>query len=183
MTLTTLSSQILSAREIAGISIAETITTEHIPTPLILNGAGIRTKFFFDIYIGSLYLSKKSHDPSAIMALDTPKRVSMYFLYDEVSKEKLASSWTDGFKDNHDNAEYQKLKPELERFNALFDNIQKNDVLDLDYIPTQGTVVYHNKKLLGSIKSTGFYNALLKVWLGNDPADDDLKQAMLGILN
>jgi len=179
--LITFGTQPLSAREIEGVSIAETTTIENTPSSLLLNGAGVRTKFFFDIYIGSLYLNKKSHDPAEVISLDGPKRISMHFLYDEVSKEKLVKGWVDGFKNNHTPSDYEKLKPDLKRFNTLFQNVQKNDVLDLDYAPSQGTIIYHNKKRLGSIKNPNFYNALLKVWLGDDPADSSLKQAMLGI--
>jgi len=180
-TLSTLYVQALFARDIEGVSIAETTIVENTPAALTLNGAGVRTKFFFDIYIGSLYLTKKNHDPEAILTLDGPKRISMHFLYDEVSKEKLVDGWIDGFKNNHSRSEYEKLTPELERFNTLFTNMKKSDVLDFDYIPNQGTFIYHNKKRLGHIKDADFYRALLKVWLGNEPADDDLKQAMLGI--
>jgi len=171
----------LQARIISDINIPETTSHSDQSTKLRLNGAGIRTKFIFDIYIGSLYLEKKCTTSKAVYQLPGEKRVSMYFLYNEVSRDKLVSGWIEGFKNNHSPAQFKQLEPTLTKFNSFFKTVKKNDVINFNFIPTTGTLVYINKNKVGTIEDDDFFNALLKVWLGDKPADTRLKNAMLGI--
>lgn len=171
----------IQAREISGISIPETISHSDQSTKLVLNGAGIRSKFIFDIYIGALYLTKKVSTANEVYHLPGEKRVSMHFLYKEVSKDKLVAGWNEGFENNLSKKDYNEIKPRLVDFDNLFITVKKGDVVDIDLIPTTGTVVTINHKTMGTIEGDDFYVALLKVWLGDDPADSNLKNAMLGI--
>lgn len=168
------------AREVAGVNVPDSVNLHENTAPLVLNGAGIRSKFIFDIYVGALYLQKHESTVDSILALPGPKRVSMHFLYKEVDKEKLTDGWRDGFKNNLDDATFKKLEPGLNKFNSLFRTVHKNDVIELDLLPGKGTQVWINNELQGIVEGDDFYPALLLVWLGEDPADNDLKQAMLG---
>jgi hypothetical protein len=168
----------LAAREVGGIKLDEQITISA--TPLILNGAGIRTKFIFDIYVGALYLKEPARTAAAVLNSTTTNRLRMVFLYDEVDKEKLTNGWNDGFENNLSSADLDKLKTKITAFNQLFETVHKGDIIDLDYIVGKGTHVYYNSKLHGIVQGKVFNTALLKIWLGNDPADDDLKEGMLG---
>ncbi len=166
------------ARDVAGVTVAEQITL--VGTPLKLNGAGIRSKFFFDIYVGALYLPEKTQDAETAINMPGPKRVLMHFLYKEVSREKLIDGWNDGFKDNHSRKQFKALEPKLDAFNQLFITVKRGDQITLDYLPETGTRVSINKQIKGSIPGEEFYPALLRVWLGKKPADSDLKEGMLG---
>lgn len=174
-----LSSSVL-ARDIAGVNLPDTTTLHDNSTPLVLNGAGIRSKFIFDIYVGALYLPNKTTTVDAVLAEAGPKRVSMHFLYSEVDKDKLTNGWREGFENNLDDTRFKQLEPALEQFNSLFRTVHEGDVIELDSLPGQGTQVWINNELQGTVTAEDFYPALLLVWLGKDPADDDLKQAMLG---
>lgn len=169
------------ARVIADISIPETTSLSDQSTTLVLNGAGIRTKFIFDIYIGSLYLEKPAKTPQAIYNLHGEKRISMHFLYDEVSKEKLVNGWNDGFKNNLNSNELSKFKQQINQFNKLFITVKKGGVIHLDFIPTTGTRVVINNKTMGLVEGDAFFIALLKIWLGDEPVNSNLKKAMLGV--
>jgi len=171
----------LYAREIAGVHLADSISIGG--QTLSLNGAGIRSKFVFDIYVGALYLTTKTSDAKQAINMAGPKRISMHFLYDEVEKEKLTDGWTDGFENNIDEKSFNALKPRLAEFNKLFVTVKKGDVIILDYTPQQGTSVTINGQLKGKVTGADFNQALLKVWLGNEPADEDLKEGMLGSQN
>ena len=177
VTLLLLSGNVI-AQEIEGINIPDTVILTNNKS-LTLNGAGIRTKFFFNIYIGALYLEDKASGVEAVLNNAGAQRVSMYFLYDEVSKEKLVKGWNEGFENNNDAIQFDQLKSRLEKFNSFFSTSHKDDVVFLDYIPEVGTEVRINHELRGIISGRDFYVALLKVWLGEKPADDDLKEAML----
>ncbi|MES9973153.1 MAG: chalcone isomerase family protein, partial [Candidatus Thiodiazotropha sp.] len=50
----------IQAREIAGIPLPEQIVREADNAALVLNGAGIRKKVFFKIYLASLYLQQST---------------------------------------------------------------------------------------------------------------------------
>lgn len=169
-----------SAFTIADTNIPETVSHSAQSTKLTLNGAGMRTKFIFDIYIGSLYLETKQRTPKDVYKTHGEKRISMHFLYDEVSKEKLINGWNDGFENNHTKEELKNLKTQIDQFNSLFISVKKGDVVNLNIIPTTGTKVVINNKVMGLVEGDNFFTALLKIWLGDEPADSDLKEAMLG---
>ena len=168
------------ARDVAGVTVPDTTTLHEDSTPLVLNGAGIRSKFIFDIYVGALYLPSKATSVEAVLAETGPKRVSMHFLYKEVSKDKLTNGWREGLENNLDEARFKQLEPALDRFNSLFRTVREGDVIEIDYLPGKGTQVWINGELQGTVENPQFYPALLLVWLGEDPADADLKDAMLG---
>ncbi len=172
-------SPLTSAREIASIDLPETVQLSVGTTPLVLNGAGIRKKFFFKIYVAGLYLPSRQTSTEAILDMPGPKRVHMHFLYKEVERDKLVTGWQEGFENNLDNNSLAKLAPRLAKFNQLFRTMHRGDVIDLDYQPEEGTQVLFNGELQGRIEGKDFYTALLKVWLGQQPADADLKTALL----
>ena len=168
------------SKTIKGIDIPEQIRQPVSQQPLMLNGAGIRSKFIFSIYIGALYLPSKQTTVTAILQHNTPRRVMMYCLYHEIDKAKLVDAWNEGFSDNSDKQTLKQLHDRLTEFNRLFPPLHKGDTVYLDYAPDKGTTLTFNGKVLGNIPGEDFNIALLKVWLGDDPADSSLKAAMLG---
>jgi hypothetical protein len=170
----------VSAKDVAGITVPEQVTLQQGLDPLILNGAGIRSKFFVKVYVGALYLPSKQTAVDKILALSGAKRVSMHVLYDEVSKEKLVGGWNDGFANNNSSEELAKLKERLNNFNDLFTTVKRGDQINIDCLPGIGTRVQINEVNKGVIAGDDFQQAVLKVWLGEHPADSSLKQGMLG---
>jgi len=85
-----------AALEIGGIEVAETISSADNKTTLLLNGAGLREKFYIDVYVGALYLPAKTTDAHAILSDEGPASVLMHILHSEISKQKLTDGWTDG---------------------------------------------------------------------------------------
>jgi len=169
------------AARVAGVSIPDQASPEGMGQTLQLNGAGIRKKFFFKIYIGALYLPAVNHSASEVIESDAPNRVLMHFLYDEVSREKLSDGWKSGFKANHDRNTLNALEPRIEQFTKLFVDARKGDRIWIDYLPGTGTRVTMNGTVQGIIPGADFNRALLRIWLGDEPVTDDLKQAMLGV--
>jgi hypothetical protein len=167
-----------TAREIAGVNVPESTTVEN--KMLVLNGAGIRKKFFIKIYVGALYLTTKRSNVAEILADPGAKRITMTFLYKEVSDEKLVDGWNDGFSGNTSEGELKNLQQPIEQFNSFFRTVHEGDVIRLDYLPGKGTEVWINDVLKGTVAGEDFQQALLKIWLGRKPADAGLKDAMLG---
>jgi len=174
------SANIAFGKTIHDVTIPEQITLSGSQQSLILNGAGIRSKFFISIYIGALYLPARQTTVTAILQHNTPRRIMMYCLYHEIDKDKLVDAWNEGFSENNIEQTLKQLRERLNEFNKLFPALHKGDIVYLDYAPGKGTTLSFNGKTLGNIPGEDFNIALLKVWLGEEPADSDLKAAMLG---
>lgn len=161
--------------EIAGVTIPESLKSD-----LQLNGAGIRSKFFFKIYIAELYLEHPSTDVDAI--LDTPgrKRMTMHILYDKVDKEKLIDGWNAGFTSNLSSEEIKSLSDRIKQFNELFIDVHEGEEIILDYQPDRGTTVSIAGNNKGIVEGADFNRALLSIWLGKEPVGEDLRDALLG---
>lgn len=171
-----------SALDVAGVKLADSV---HLSSrDLMLNGAGLRTRFFFKVYVAALYLGEKTHAAEAALNQSGVKRVSMHILR-EISDKKMLNAFNEAIVANHTPAEMQSLEPQLKEFTAVFHAIGKvkeGDVVDLDYFPESGTQIILNGVQRGNnIPGAAFNRALLKVWLGDKPAQDDLKQEMLGL--
>lgn len=168
------------ALQVKGVKIPEQITQETSQQKLVLNGAGVRAKFIFDVYIGALYLVERSDSAEEILADRSPRRVVMHFLYDEIEKKKMQSAWTEGFEDNLTAEQLAALEPEIKTFNGAFGDTVENDVVIIDFLPDGNTVVRINGTEKTRISGTDFQRALLSVWLGESPVDGRLKNGMLG---
>ncbi|MGD8631215.1 MAG: chalcone isomerase family protein [Gammaproteobacteria bacterium] len=176
-----IASQPLQALTINGTDIPDSVSLPGDGTQLVLNGAGVREKFFMDIYIGALYLESRMHDPAAILADTGHAGILMHFTYSEVSREKIIAGWVDGLEANLTEERLQAIKPRLEKFNSLFRTVVKGDVIRIDYAPDTGTQVRINGEWRGSIAGNDFYRDLLRIWLGASPVSKSLKHDMLGL--
>lgn len=180
MLMTVVFSTVGYARQLDDVTLPDSVTLDGTDVALQLNGMGYRTKFVFNVYVGALYTESKVESRDAVQALKGPKRVVMHMVYDEVSKEKMADAWHEGFEENSSDEQFEKLKASLDEFINYFPDLKESDVLLFDYIPGKGTRVTMNGEVKGVIAGADFYTALLDVWLGDEPADEDLKEAMLG---
>lgn len=163
---------------ISGVKLADQYTLGN--ETLTLNGAGVRSKFFVDVYVGALYLNKTTHD--AIQALENTgaKSMQMVMLYKEVDAGKITQGWVEGIQDNLGKAEQSNIADRLKKFNALFPDLRAGDRVSMDFTPGQGTTLKINQKPLGTIKGADFFTALLSVWLGPEPVHKNLKSGLLG---
>jgi len=165
-------------KEIAGIKIPTKVKFNE--TTLILNGAGIREKFWIDLYVGGLYTEKKSDNASAIIDGDKTMSIKIHIISSLITTKKMTDAVDEGFKKST-KGKQDELADEIKKFTAVFTpEINEDDVYDLVYIPKKGTVVYKNSKPVTTIKGLKFKKALFGIWLCDDPADDDLKDDMLG---
>lgn len=170
----------VQSAQLDDVTLPDSVTLQGSDVPLQLNGLGYRTKFVFDIYVGALYTESKVNSRDAVQALKGPKRIVMHMIHDEVSHDKMADAWTDGFEDNNSDEQMEKLQARLKTFIDYFPDLKKGDIVLMDYIPATGTHVSIAGTEKGVIEGADFYSALLDVWLGEEPADEDLKEAMLG---
>ena len=163
------------AIEVAGVSLAKTVSV-HDRT-LNLNGYGIRKKFFVKVYVGSLYATVRLTSAAAALSDNGDKLIRMNFIHSRVGKEKIVNAFAEGLADN---APDVSGSAEAKQFLSLFKNdFVKGDVVDLFLGGTGAVSVYHNGRNLGDIKDPRLARGVLLIYLGNNPADDDLKSGML----
>lgn len=170
----------VQAREIKGVTFFETIN--YGQTPLLLNGAGVRTKLFFDIYAIGLYTTEKMHDASALIQQAKPRRVRISLLH-KVEAESICSSLMNSLEHNVSAAELVSLKPYIEQTRALFKRsgtLQKGDTVVLDIVPDIGLQVSIKGQEPSTIASERFAQGMLSIWLGEHPVDKKLKHVLLG---
>lgn len=166
------------ARQLAGVEFAE--QTIVAAQPLQLNGLAIRSKLFFKVYVAALYVAEPSTDAEKLLARPGAKRMMMHMLYDDVAREKLVQAWQEGLEKNLAAEELKAMQPRLQRFYALFDTVRKNDVILIDYVPGAGTQVTIRNQLRGTVEGEDLFRALLSVWIGKQPATEELKAGLLG---
>ncbi len=174
-------SRTATAVEFGGLDFPDRAKLQGSPIEMQLNGIGYRSKFFFKIYIGALYTPEKSSSPQVIREMHGPKRILMHFLFEEVERQKLVDGWDEGFANNNDEETLKTLSARIKQFNDYFPTLREGDEVMLDYVPRTGTRVVIKGNELGVIKGEDFFIALLNIWLGDEPADEGLKEAMLGL--
>lgn len=169
------------AAEVAGVRFDERASVAG--RELALNGAGLRSKLVFKVYAVGLYLPEKKKAVADILAQPGPRRVQIAILRD-LSSDDFGKAFMDGLNANTPQSERGKLLPQTMKFGEMFAQIptlKKGDVLLVDFVPGEGTVCQLNGRKIGeSVPDVAFYNAILRIWLGDRPADGSLKPALLG---
>lgn len=164
--------------KIGGVEMPYTLKSEQ--TTLVINGAGIREKYFMDLYVGGLYLKAKKNDGAAIMAADETMAIRLHIVSGLITSEKMTTAVDEGFK-NATNGNTTALQAKINQFKGVFsEKINKGDVYDLVYEPNKGVSILKNGKSVTVISGLDFKKALFGIWLCDKPADSGLKKAMLG---
>ena len=169
--------------EIEGVKLPKHVRLGTDGPELVLNGAGVRVRLIFKIYVAALYLPARTKDGEAILRGDEPKRFFLHVLRD-LSAEQINSSIIDALQETLTSEERQPLEARMARFRAIFDTlreVKEGTQITLDYLPLPGTIVSVNAEQKDRIPGADFNQALLRVWLGDRPRDPNLRKALLGI--
>jgi Chalcone isomerase-like len=170
-----------SAAEVAGVQLADKTQVES--RDLVLNGAGLRKRIFFNVYVIGLYLSEKKSDANSIMALSGPKRAAIHMLRD-VGAEQFSEALIDGVRANHSEAEFKALEARVKELSDIMAEIKeakKGMTIALDWTGSVTRLSIDGRLLGKSIDGEDFYRALLRIWLGDKPVQEDLKRSLLGV--
>jgi len=163
--------------EIAGVIIPDT------DQQLVLNGAGLRKRAFFQVYAIGLYVTEKKAAAADAIGAAGPKRIAIHMLRD-VDADQFSGALADGIKGNHSEAEAKALEPRVKLLVAIMAEMKeakKGMRITLDWVPATGTQVTVDGKPAGvPIPGEDFHRALLRIWLGDNPVQADLKKALLG---
>jgi Chalcone isomerase-like len=150
---------------------------------LQLNGTGVRTRAIFKVYAAGLYVPQKANSASALLSQKGPRRLSLTMLRN-VDADSFGGALNDGLKNNNTEAQLAGFKAQIESLNAAVkavDEAKKGDVVNIEFTPETGTRILHNGLAKGpAMPGEDFYAAVLRIWLGDKPADGDLKKGLVG---
>lgn len=171
------SSTAVAQKEVGGVMLPATEKfKEHT---LHLNGAGVREKLWIDLYAAGLYLHQKSKNAEEILNSDQPMSIKLHIVSKLITSDKMVEAVTKGF-ENSTSGNTAPIQNEIDTMLGFFkEDIKKNDIFDLVYVPSKGVVAYKNGKERGVVKGKEFKRALFGIWLSNRPADDGLRDELL----
>jgi hypothetical protein len=168
------------ARDIGGVEVPE--STQHGGRTLRLNGAGVRSKFLFKVYVGALYLESRSSDPAQILSTNAPWKISLVFLRD-VDHEQVLDAFREAFEANNPPEELASLTAGLAKFHdEVMSNltVRSGQEIVLAYRPGQGSTLTVPGGASSHVGGKRFADALLRTWIGDHASDESLKDALLG---
>ncbi len=166
-----------SAEEVEGVELPDTLTVNG--HDLVLNGSGVRTRFRIPIYVGGLYLTKKSSDPEAICEGDQPMAIRMHMVYGRLTGDQMVGAIEEGFR-KATGGDTAPFAEDLEMLTSSVEKVAVDDVVDIYYLPGEGLGVLLNGVYRGGADDFEFKKAVFRIWLGPDPVHGKLKRGMLG---
>ena len=149
---------------------------------LVLNGAGMRQRLVFKVYVGALYVPQKTSSAAEVTAKNQPRRMALV-LQRDVTADMLLESLRAGLADNNSQAQLDAIKPQVEEFATIFKSVgeaKSGQVIHIDYTPAEGTRILLDGAAKGTITGEPFNKALFNTWLGDRPVQESLKKALLG---
>ena len=169
------------AADIGGVKVEDTATVAG--KTLVLNGGGMRQIFVVKVYAAALYLAEKKTSAADVQALTTPKRVALH-IQREINSDEFGQLFITSMNKNSSKEEKAKVINQTVKFGEMFSNlppVKKGDIVTLDWVPGSGTVSTLNGKQIGeTLPDMAFYNAVLRIWIGENPVQSDVKRGLLG---
>lgn len=147
-----------------------------------LNGTGIRKRVLFEVYSISLFLPKKTTSAQEAISAPGEKRVEIRMLRD-VGADQFSDALAEGIRANHSEAEAKALEPRVKQLAEVMaeaKEAKKGMAIVLAWTGRATQVSIDGRPAGKPIEGEDFYRALLRIWLGDKPVQDDLKKALLG---
>ncbi|MGO1750687.1 MAG: chalcone isomerase family protein [Marinobacter sp.] len=166
------------ALTVGGVDVPDTYTANS--TELQLNGAGTRSKFFIDLYVGSLYVPQAQSNGNVVVDADEPQAITLHITSGMITSDRMTEATLEGFEAST-NGDMASIQSDIDQFMAVFkEEIKEGDVFDLVYVPGEGVKVRKNNEDKGTVGGLEFKKALFGIWLSDEPAQNSLKKKMLG---
>ena len=168
LTLTALLSAPAAALTVEGVDVPDTYSA--MDTELTLNGAGTRSKWFMDLYVGGLYVPETIDDGEAVINADEPQAITLHIISGMITSERMTEATLEGFEASTD-GDMASIQEDVDQFMAVFqEEITEGDVFDLVYLPGEGVRVLKNGEQKDTVGDLAFKKALFGIWLSDKPA-------------
>ena len=172
----------MNAAELDGVNLDDRVRVGG--QELQLNGIALRTRFIFKVYVAGLYLPAKATTAQAAIEASGAKRIILVMMRD-ARAEEFVESIESGARANNSEAQIAAVKTQMDELMAMIRaaaTSKKGARIVLDYAPSEGgTTLFVDGVAQGKpMAGEAFYQVLLRIWLGEDPVQPDLKEALLG---
>jgi len=167
------------AAELAGVEMPDSV--EVAGQSRVLNGQGMRLATFFKVkvYVAGLYVSHKTHDAETLLS-DTDSKLMKMAMLRDLKAEQLQEALQEGFEKACSGEECEKYKEAIVQFAKLQPPVKKGELLEYAFLPEK-VEVSHQGKSVGTVQAAGFSQVMIRVWLGKDPPNSELKKGLLGL--
>jgi len=171
------------AMDLEGVHFDDTISVNG--TPLLLNGAAVQRRGYFKAVVVAAYVQTKHRTLEEIVAkrLDEVSRFSIVLLRD-VPSSQLARYFINDFKQAATEAEFKLVIDDVGRSGQIYGNmssLRKGDVVNIDTVPSRGSVVSVNGRVVGTTPVNPLYSEIfLRMYLGAH-IPKDFRDGLLGL--
>ncbi|CCK75596.1 conserved hypothetical protein [Oleispira antarctica RB-8] len=172
-----------SALTIDGYEIPQIIPATSQHAELKLNGASMRILYgVVDTYIGKLYVENPETDPDALIEADEFKRMVFKIVMKRISGRRIAKAMYEALQLNVTREEASVLEDRLQLLVTMFDSsLKKGQESYVEWVPSEGSRIVLNGEVKGMIPGKDLYDALLRIWIGENPVGSTFKRQVLGI--
>lgn len=171
----------LRAATLEGQSFSERVSVAG--SELRLNGLGLRAVSIIKAYVVALYLPKPATSDQAVLAIRGAKRLEIRMLR-RAGATDFKRALLSGLRKNLAPEELARLQEPMAQLESGIDaigTVHKGDVVALDFDPQRGLLLGLNGREQGaSIGGADFYAAVLRIFVGERPVDEQLKRSLLG---
>jgi len=169
----------LNAAELKGVTYDDSMKVGE--KTLNLNGLGMRLATIFNVkvYVAALYVPEKANSFEKIASQKGEKVLIMHFMRD-VGREKLSEAIIDGFQKACVEDECKMFEEQAKQFSELQPEVKDGQRLRYDF-SAEGVSATLDDKMLGKVVGAGLDAIMLRVWVGDNPPNKELKQGLLGL--
>jgi len=147
---------------------------------LQLNGFGDRKKLFIKLYVASLYVQEKVNEGSLFLEMSQASCMRLNITSSKITSEKMIKATREGF-EKSTQGNTAPIENEIKTFLSWLEQpIKKGDEFEFAFVPHNAIQVTKNSKQMGVIENKEFATALFGIWLGDMPAQLNLKDKLLG---
>jgi len=173
----------VGAAELEGVKLDDQVSVDG--QQIQLNGIALRTRFVvFKVYVAGLYLPQKTNSAKTAIEVSGAKRMTLVMLRD-VSAEQFIESFDLALNNNNSEAQLAAVKAQKDELFAqirVIGEARTGTQILLDFRPSSGTVLEVGGTARGKpIPGEEFYRAILRSWVGENPSQEDMKKALLGL--
>ena len=151
-------------------------TVEAGGRTLTLVGAGLRERWWFDVYTMGAYAEHRSCDPQVLIATDRAKSLRIDLLRD-VDAKTMAGTLEDAFERNLPLDVPLGLQSQVDTFLGYFrKDLEKGDRMEITYVPDVGTTLIQNQEQQGwTLEGEGLADLLWSSYFSASTCCDGLR--------
>jgi periplasmic protein TonB len=147
---------------------------------LQLNGISTFTSLKADQYVAAIYSEQVSDQPEKLLDSSLKRRMELRVVAPNIFLRSFVQTWVYGMAINNSKEQIYKNAFQVIAFSdCLKDNLQKGDILVIEYFPKKGTSLSLNYVELQTFPGEDFFNILLRTWIGSVPPSSSMKMELL----